>query len=87
MQPRPQLNSYVEATAHNLGVSLNELGEHSTARALRDDALTRQRTALGSDHPHTLATTRALRWTLDQLGKRPSEPQRSPRWRRAWDRR
>ncbi|WP_396230207.1 hypothetical protein, partial [Frankia sp. CpI1-P] len=44
-------------------------------------------TALGSDHPHTLATTRALRWTLDQLGKRPSEPQRSPRWRRAWDRR
>nr|WP_232292088.1 tetratricopeptide repeat protein [Frankia sp. QA3] len=66
---------------------MNELGEHSTARTLLDDTLTRQRTTLGPDHPHTLATTRALRWALDQLGKRPSEPQRSPRWRRAWDRR
>ncbi|KPM52557.1 molecular chaperone Tir [Frankia sp. R43] len=55
--------------AHNLGVSLNELGEHAAARTLLDDTLTRRRTTLGPDHPDTLTTANSLGVSLHGLGE------------------
>ena len=57
------------ASASNLAMLLDRLGEPQAARELNEDTLARRRRVLGEDHPDTLASAFSLVWELSGLGE------------------